>query len=82
MCRFSVSAAPAAFSGLAIGARLARGRSRRQRVLVVVIELCTLAFRGDRDLKADVISSALFGDGAAASMLVLRGDDGAAVTIG
>jgi alkylresorcinol/alkylpyrone synthase len=41
-------------------------------VLVVVVELCTLAFRSDRSTKADVISSALFGDGAAAT--VLRAD--------
>jgi alkylresorcinol/alkylpyrone synthase len=40
-----------------------------QIVLVVVVELCTLAFRSDRSTKADVISSALFGDGAAAAVL-------------
>ncbi len=67
-------------SGLAIGARLARA-APGENVLVVVVELCTLAFRGDRGVKADVISSALFGDGAAA--VVLRaGEDGAALTIG
>jgi alkylresorcinol/alkylpyrone synthase len=55
-------------SGLSIGARLARG-SPGARVLVVVIELCTLAFRHDRNSKADVISTALFGDGAAAVVL-------------
>jgi alkylresorcinol/alkylpyrone synthase len=38
-------------------------------VLVVAIETNTLAFRGDRGSKADVISSALFGDGAAACVL-------------
>jgi len=58
-------------SGLAIGARLARA-APGEVVLVVVVELCTLAFRGDRQGKADVISSALFGDGAAA--LVLRAE--------
>jgi alkylresorcinol/alkylpyrone synthase len=36
---------------------------------VVVVELCTLACRIDRGSKADVISSALFGDGAAAAVL-------------
>jgi alkylresorcinol/alkylpyrone synthase len=61
-------------SGLAIGSQLARARPGTV-VLVVVIELCSLAFRRDRITKADVITSALFGDGAAA--LVLRtGDDG------
>jgi alkylresorcinol/alkylpyrone synthase len=49
-------------SGLSIGARLARTEPG-QIVLVVVVELCTLAFRSDRSAKADVISSALFGDG-------------------
>jgi len=38
-------------------------------VLVVAVETCTLAFRGDRGAKADLISSALFGDGAAACVL-------------
>ena len=58
-------------SGLSIGARLARAEPGEV-VLVVAVELCTLAFRGDRGAKADVISSALFGDGAAA--LVLRAE--------
>ena len=60
-------------SGLSIGARLARAEPG-EIVLVVVVELCTLAFRSDRDGKADVISSALFGDGAAA--IVLRAERG------
>ena len=61
-------------SGLALGARLARGEPG-EIVLVVVVELCTLAFRNDRSTKADVISSALFGDGAAAAVLRAgRGD--------
>jgi alkylresorcinol/alkylpyrone synthase len=55
-------------SGLSIGARLARAEPGEV-VLVVTVELCTLAFRGDRGGKADVISSALFGDGAAAVVL-------------
>jgi len=55
-------------SGLSIGARLARAVPGEV-VLVVVVELCTLAFRSDRNAKADVISSALFGDGAAAVVL-------------
>jgi len=55
-------------SGLSIGARFARA-DPGEVVLVVVVELCTLAFRGDRTGKADVISSALFGDGAAAVVL-------------
>ena len=51
--------------GLSLGARLAQAQPGEV-VLVVVVELCTLAFRADRSTKADVISSALFGDGAAA----------------
>jgi len=66
--------------GLSLGARLAQARPGEV-VLVVVVELCTLAFRTDRSTKADVISSALFGDGAAA--LVLRaGADDAGIKIG
>ena len=67
-------------SGLALGARLARAEPG-EIVLVVAIELCTLACRIDRGSKADVISSALFGDGAAA--VVLRaGPSDAKVRIG
>ena len=55
-------------SGLSIGARLARAVPGEV-VLVVAVELCSLAFRSDRGAKADVISSALFGDGAAAVVL-------------
>ena len=43
---------------------------------MVLVELCTLTSRTDRGTKADVISSALFGDGAAAA--VLRAGLGAA----
>jgi len=67
-------------SGLSIGARMARAEPGEV-VLVVVVELCTLAFRGDRGAKADVISSALFGDGAAAA--VLRAErEGAGLRVG
>src|SRR5215831_15358413 len=55
-------------SGLTLGARLARAEPG-EIILVVVVELCTLACRIDRGSKADVISSALFGDGAAAAVL-------------
>jgi alkylresorcinol/alkylpyrone synthase len=46
-------------------------------VLLVTIELCTLAFRMDRASKSDIISAALFGDGAAAA--ILRCGDGPAI---
>lgn len=66
--------------GLSLGARLAQAQPGEV-VLVVVVELCTLAFRADRSTKADVISSALFGDGAAA--LVLRaGEADAGIKVG
>lgn len=61
-------------SGLALAARVARAHPGAT-VLVVVVELCTLAFRADRGFKEDIISTALFGDGAAA--LVLRAGEGA-----
>ncbi len=60
-------------SGLSLAARLARAEPGKV-VLVVVVELCTLAFRSDRGDKADVISTALFGDGAAAAVLRAGGD--------
>lgn len=60
-------------SGLSIGARLAEARPGTN-VLVVVIELCTLSFRLDLLTKANVVATALFGDGAAAC--VLRAGDG------
>lgn len=65
-------------TGLSLGARLARAEPGKV-VLVVVVELCTLAFRSDRgemtSAKADVISTALFGDGAAAIVLRAAGSD-------
>lgn len=66
-------------TGLSIGAKLARA-APGDVVLVVAVELCTLAFRADRDDKADVISTALFGDGAAAA--VLRVDADSAICLG
>jgi alkylresorcinol/alkylpyrone synthase len=68
-------------SGLSIGARLARG-SPGTNVLVVAVELCTLAFRSDRASKADVVSAALFGDGAAAAVLRCDPDKPGVIRIG
>lgn len=56
-------------TGLSIASKLASAEPGTT-VLVVVIELCTLALRTDRGSKEDVVSAALFADGAAA--LVLR----------
>ena len=55
-------------TGLSIGARLARARPGSL-VLVVAVELCTLAFRLDKLTKENIIATALFGDGAAACLL-------------
>jgi len=55
-------------SGLAIAARLAQSRPGGV-VLVVAVELCTLSFRLDELTKANIVATALFGDGAAACVL-------------
>jgi alkylresorcinol/alkylpyrone synthase len=60
-------------SGFSVAARLARSRPGTN-VLLVVIELCTLASRPDCLSKANIVATALFGDGAAAC--VLRAGDG------
>ena len=59
--------------GMAVGTRLARSRPGSN-VLVVAVETCTLAFRLDELTPANIVATALFGDGAAAC--VLRADDG------
>lgn len=64
-------------SGLALAARLA-GVEEGSTVLVVVIELCSLAFRIDRRTKEDAVASALFADGAAALVLRANGKAGLA----
>jgi len=55
-------------SGLAVASQLARARPGGV-VLMVAIELCTLAFRLDELSKANIVATALFGDGAAACVL-------------
>jgi alkylresorcinol/alkylpyrone synthase len=55
-------------SGLALAARLAQSRPGSI-VLLVVVELCTLAFRLDQLTKANIVATALFGDGGAACVL-------------
>ncbi len=66
-------------SGLATAARLARSGPGRT-VLFVTVELCSLAFRRDDSSRANLIASALFGDGAAACVLRAGADgDGFAV---
>lgn len=55
-------------SGLAIASQLAKAQPGAV-VLLVVVELCTLAFRLDHLTKANMVATALFGDGAAACIL-------------
>ena len=55
-------------TGLGLAAKLARATPWAV-VLVVCVELCSLAFRLDGLSKADIVATALFGDGAAACVL-------------
>jgi alkylresorcinol/alkylpyrone synthase len=55
-------------AGLSIAARLAQSRPGSV-VLLVAVEVCTLAFRLDQLTKANIVATALFGDGAAAAVL-------------
>jgi alkylresorcinol/alkylpyrone synthase len=55
-------------SGFSIASRLAASRPGST-VLLVAVEICTLAFRLDVLSKANIVATALFGDGAAACVL-------------
>ena len=55
-------------TGLSVARTLANGQLG-SKVLLVVIETCSLSFRADRLQKADIIATALFGDGSAAACL-------------
>jgi alkylresorcinol/alkylpyrone synthase len=55
-------------TGLALASRLAAAQPGAV-VLFVTVELCSLAFRMDQPSKADIVATALFGDGAAACVL-------------
>ncbi len=61
-------------TGLSLAARLALSQPGT-RVLLVAVELCSIAFRLDRLTKANIVATALFGDGAAAAV-VCSGDGG------
>jgi alkylresorcinol/alkylpyrone synthase len=65
-------------SGVSIAARLAQARPGTN-VLLVAVELCSLALRHDELTKANIVATSLFGDGAAA--LILRAGDGGATRI-
>ncbi|TXL71398.1 type III polyketide synthase [Vineibacter terrae] len=59
-------------TGLGVAARLARATPGTN-ILFLVVELCTLTFRSGDRRKANIIATALFGDGAAAA--VVRAQD-------
>jgi alkylresorcinol/alkylpyrone synthase len=61
-------------TGLALASRLAAAEPGRN-VLFVCLELCSASFRTDDPSKADIVATALFGDGAAGCVL-RAGEDG------
>ena len=65
-------------TGFSIAARLAEARPGTN-VLLVVVELCTVSFRLDTLTPANIVATALFGDGAAAC--VMRAGDGGLASI-
>ncbi|HEY0445104.1 MAG TPA: type III polyketide synthase [Allosphingosinicella sp.] len=58
-------------TGLAVAGRLAAGGKT---IMYVTVELCSTSIRLDKLTKANIVATALFGDGAAAA--VLRGGEG------
>jgi alkylresorcinol/alkylpyrone synthase len=65
-------------TGLSTAARLA-STAPGQTVLFVTVELCSTSIRLDKLSKANIVATALFGDGAAAA--VLRSGDGGGIAI-
>jgi len=59
--------------GLSRAAALARAEPG-SRVLLLVVELCTLSFRKNDRGKSNIVATALFGDGAAAAVISCRGE--------
>jgi alkylresorcinol/alkylpyrone synthase len=55
-------------SGLSVAQSIAAGQPDAK-VLLVVVETCTLSFRADRLQEADIIAAVLFGDGSAAACI-------------
>jgi alkylresorcinol/alkylpyrone synthase len=64
-------------SGLALAGRLASARPGST-VLFVAIEICTAAFRVDQLTPANMVATALFGDGAAACVVRAGAEEGLA----
>lgn len=67
-------------TGLSVARTLANGQTGAK-VLLVVIETCSLSFRADRLQKADIIATALFGDGSAAACLSSDRPEGRATVV-
>lgn len=63
--------------GLTRAAQLARSQPG-MRVLVIVVELCTMAIRHDRMTPSNIVATALFGDGGAGAILENPGPEAAA----
>lgn len=59
--------------GLARAAQMAQA-APNERILFLVVELCTLTFRRTDQSKSNIIATALFGDGAAAAVVGCTGD--------
>ena len=68
-------------SGLMIGSRLAQSRPGSV-VLVVAVEICSLAFRLDKLTKENIVATALFADGAAACVLRVQEKGIASIEMG
>ncbi|MGZ5864976.1 MAG: type III polyketide synthase [Xanthobacteraceae bacterium] len=68
-------------TGLGIASRLARAEPGKN-VLLVAVELCSLAFRFDQASKTELIAAALFGDGAAAAVMRIDDNESGVVRIG
>lgn len=68
-------------SGLSLASQLAAAGPDRI-VLFVTIELCSISIRLDEPTKANVVATALFGDGAAACVLRTGGGGAAAIAGG
>ena len=63
-------------TGLSLACRLATALPG-SKVLLVVLEACTLSFRANQLRKADIVATVLFGDGAAAAVVSTEGEDDA-----
>lgn len=69
-------------SGLSTAQAIAAGRPEAK-VLLVIVETCSLSFRSDRLQKADIIAAVLFGDGSAAACISsTQPTEGKIITLG